>query len=103
MFYAIKRKRDGLFVTGTDYRAFPHKQICNPMLPPVIISDYGGQIPDSVRIELLGRGINEKNYAVVPVGMQAELSCDGCKWRGTRYQKCSCCVRCKGLKDAYEG
>ena len=29
-------------------------------------------------------------------------SCADCKWKGTRHQKCSCCIRNKGLKDCYE-
>lgn len=30
------------------------------------------------------------------------LSCVGCKWKGQRYQKCSCCIRNTGLKDNYK-
>lgn len=28
-------------------------------------------------------------------------SCDGCKWKGTRHQRCSCCRRNRRLKDGY--
>lgn len=27
--------------------------------------------------------------------------CDGCKWNGKRYQKCSCCRRNRNMKDNY--
>lgn len=28
--------------------------------------------------------------------------CDGCKWNGKRYQKCSCCRRNRNMKDNYK-
>lgn len=28
--------------------------------------------------------------------------CDGCRWRGVRHQKCSCCKRNLDMKDNYE-
>lgn len=28
--------------------------------------------------------------------------CADCKWKGERYQKCSCCIRNSRLKDYYE-
>lgn len=28
--------------------------------------------------------------------------CDGCKWKGKRHQKCSCCRRNRYIKDNYE-
>ena len=30
-------------------------------------------------------------------------SCDGCKWRSKRHQKCSCCRRNKHMRDLWEG
>ena len=33
----------------------------------------------------------------IPIG-----ECNGCRWWQTRYQKCSCCRRNRGLKDNYE-
>ena len=30
------------------------------------------------------------------------LGCDGCKYKGKRHQKCSCCVRNMNMKDEYE-
>ena len=29
--------------------------------------------------------------------------CQGCRWRGVRHQKCSCCDRNPSIKDCYEG
>ena len=34
--------------------------------------------------------------------LEEELNCKGCKWRGKRHQKCSCCARNPSLKDNYE-
>lgn len=31
-----------------------------------------------------------------------QLACAGCKWRGKRHQKCSCCIRNRSMKDNYE-
>lgn len=28
--------------------------------------------------------------------------CEGCIWKGVRYQKCSCCVRNANIKDCYK-
>lgn len=28
--------------------------------------------------------------------------CDGCKWNGKRYPKCSCCRRNRNMKDNYK-
>lgn len=28
--------------------------------------------------------------------------CDGCRWKGKRHQRCSCCRRNQYLKDGYE-
>lgn len=32
----------------------------------------------------------------------AKMACADCKWKGKRHQKCSCCIRNKGMKDNYE-
>lgn len=46
MLYVIRRKKDGALVTGTDYRYYPHHQILKyPTKPPLIISDYDGELP----------------------------------------------------------
>jgi len=29
------------------------------------------------------------------------MNCNGCKWKGKRHQKCTCCVRNQSIKDNY--
>lgn len=68
MLYAVRRKKDGALVTGTDYRYFPRHQILQyPTKPPLILSDYDGDIPECVENEIKCRGINLKYYEIVPV------------------------------------
>ena len=31
-----------------------------------------------------------------------KMSCADCKWKGKRHQKCTCCIRNRGMKDNYE-
>lgn len=31
-----------------------------------------------------------------------KMSCHGCKWKGKRHQKCTCCIRNGNMKDNYE-
>ena len=31
-----------------------------------------------------------------------KMSCADCKWKGKIHQKCSCCIRNRGMKDNYE-
>lgn len=68
MLYVIRRKKDGALVTGTDYRYYPRDQILQyPTKPPLIISDYDGELPESIQAEIKHRGINLKYYEIVPV------------------------------------
>lgn len=67
MFYAIKRRCDGQYVTGTDSRLYPYRQICNPILPPLILTDCDGTDPSVVDITLKSRGVNLKKYELVAV------------------------------------
>ena len=68
MLYVIRRKKDGALVTGTDYRYSPRHQILQyPTKPPLIISDYDGDLPENVECEIKHRGINLKYYEIVPV------------------------------------
>lgn len=68
MLYVIRRKKDGALVTGTDYRYYPRHQILQyPTKPPLIISDYDGELPGSIAVEIKHRGINLKYYEIVPV------------------------------------
>ncbi len=68
MLYVVRRKKDGKLVTGTDFRHFPRHQILQyPTKPPLIISDYDGDLPESVESEIKNRGINLKYYDIVPI------------------------------------
>nr|DAQ13409.1 MAG TPA: hypothetical protein [Caudoviricetes sp.] len=31
-----------------------------------------------------------------------KLDCTDCKWKGTRHQRCSCCIRNTKMKDNYQ-
>lgn len=67
MLYAIKNKRTGQYVTGTDFRS--HRQIMNPYHPPLLLSDYDE--PENfdfwIEPELNRRRVNRKNYKIVQV------------------------------------
>lgn len=39
-----------------------------------------------------------KEFDISQVG-----TCDGCKWKGNRHQKCSCCRRNKYMRDLWAG
>ena len=68
MLYVIRRKKDGALVTGTDFRRFPRRQILrSPTCPPLIISDYDGDLPESLESEIKNRCINLKYYEIMPV------------------------------------
>lgn len=68
MLYVIRRKKDGALVTGTDFRHFPHSQILRyPTRPPLIISDYDGNLPESLESEIKNRCINLKYYEIVQI------------------------------------
>lgn len=75
MFYAIKNKRTGKFVTGTDFRNGT-RQIMDESRPPLLLSDYDKEIPEAVEIELRRRGINRKTYKVVPIKV-TEIRAEG--------------------------
>ena len=30
-----------------------------------------------------------------------KMRCSDCKWKGKRYQRCSCCIRNRNMKDNY--
>ena len=75
MLYVIRRKKDGALVTGTDYRYYPHHQILKyPTKPPLIISDYDGELPESIQAEIKHRGINLKYYEIVPIEIKQMLT-----------------------------
>ena len=81
MLYVIRRKKDGALVTGTDYRYYPHHQILKyPTKPPLIISDYDGELPESIQAELKHRGINLKYYEIVPIEIKQIIAGMGQAW-----------------------
>jgi len=61
-YYAIKRKKDGKFVSGTDFRySPPHCRFANEYMPPLLLAAY------NLDLEIRRRGINLKNYKIVVV------------------------------------
>ena len=43
-------------------------------------------------------------YRMIKVNVNEVItSCAGCKWEGKRYQKCTCCIRNREMKDNYKG
>lgn len=81
MLYVIRRKKDGAIVTGTDYRYYPRHQILQyPTKPPLIISDYDGEIQESVQTEIKRRGINLKYYEIVPIEIRLLAAGVGQAW-----------------------
>lgn len=65
MFYAIKNKRNGKYVTGTDFSC--KRQIMTEWKPPLILNNCDGEFSGMITAELKRRGISEKSYKVVPV------------------------------------
>lgn len=61
-YYAIKRKKDGKFISGTDFRYNPPRSIfANEFKPPLLIAEY------NISSTLLYRHINRKYYDIVSV------------------------------------
>ena len=61
IFYAIRNKKNGKYVTGTDYRHYPPRQILCEERPPKLFQDI------TVETEINCRKINLNRYEVVPV------------------------------------
>jgi len=59
--YAIRSKRNGKYVTGTDFRVFPTRQILYEGRPPLIFNGI------MISCEVKRRRINLKYYEIVPV------------------------------------
>ena len=66
MFYVIKNRGNGKLVTGTDF-SYGRRQMMRQGEPPLIISDYDGELPENIAHELKHRGINQKAYKIIPV------------------------------------
>ena len=61
-YYAIKRKKDGKFISGTDFRYCPPRSIfADEFRPPLLIAEY------NIKFSLLYRKINLKYYDIVSV------------------------------------
>lgn len=61
-YYAIKRKKDGKFISGTDFRCYPPRSIfADEFKPPLLIAEY------NISSTLLYRHINRKYYDIVSV------------------------------------
>jgi hypothetical protein len=62
MWYAIKNKRNGRYIHGTDFRCDPRRQILSTDIrPPMLFNSL------SLLTEIRHRGINLKTYKVVCV------------------------------------
>lgn len=59
MFYAVKNRNTGKYVTGTDFSRGKPRQIMAKDRPPLILGDCG--------IEGVEREISRKRYKIVPV------------------------------------
>lgn len=65
IYYAIKNRKNGLFISGTDFRRSPPRQILQDRLhPPKLF--HGAEL----LTEIQRRGINLKYYAVVTVNLK---------------------------------
>ena len=66
-YYAIKRKKDGKFLAGSDYRYFPpHTRFANEYMPVKLFAEI------DLDIELKKRRINLQRYQVVKVEVKEE-------------------------------
>lgn len=66
IFYAIKNRRNGRYLSGTDFRSSPPRQIlCDTYHPPRLFS--GAEIVH----ELRHREVNMKTYKVEAVQVKA--------------------------------
>lgn len=66
----------------------------------VTVSDEIAELQaDNERLrEMWAKAVSQLSKVLAPAG-----GCDGCRWSGSRHQKCSCCRRNRYLKDCYEG
>lgn len=62
-YYVFKNRRNGKYISGTDFNAYPRKQIlATPYRTPKLMSTE-----DEVECEIKRRGINPATYKVVKV------------------------------------
>ena len=63
IYYAFKNIRNGKYISGTDFRTYPYRQIlANEYRPPKLMATKL-----SVEAEIAHRQINPKTYKVVQV------------------------------------
>ena len=62
--YAIKHKTTGKFITVTNFRYYPPRQILSVYDSPLLFTGY------NLLTELKRRHINTKNYEVVQVAVE---------------------------------
>lgn len=65
MFYAIRSKRTKKYITGTDYRYFPHHQRTSPYFPPLFFTEF------NLYREIKHRQISSRYYEVVTVDINS--------------------------------
>lgn len=70
-YYAFKNIRNGRYISGTDFREYPFRQILNTEYrPPLIVAKHW------IETELLHRKINLKTYKVVEVEIREVKNVD---------------------------
>ncbi len=64
--YAFKNRRNGKYITGTDFGYYPHHQIMSISRRPLLVCDenFDGIF---IRTEIAHRMINLKTYKIVEV------------------------------------
>lgn len=62
--YAIKHRKTGRFVTGTDFRFSPPRQILSKYDSPILFTDY------SLLREITRRKVSMRHYTVVKVAVE---------------------------------
>jgi len=61
-YYAVRRKKDGVFVAGTDFNyMIPRSILADEYSPPLILTDF------NVEFELNRRCLSKRYYEVVKV------------------------------------
>ena len=68
--YAIKHKKYGRFITGTDFNYSPPRQLMGAYQPPLLLTQY------ELKDELKRRHVNKNRYQVCEVEVK-EVTKDG--------------------------
>lgn len=59
--YAFKNRRNGKYITGTDFRCYPYRQIMSDFRTPLLVTE------SDLEYQIKHRGINKKTYKSVEV------------------------------------